>query len=493
MKKIFLLLLIYLIHFNSFSQIIEDAVKYSINDHYGSARVSAMGGAFTALGGDYGSISINPAGLGLFRSSAFSLTPSLKINNSSTGNFDKNKFNFGLSNLGLVLCNKYRLAKKDGFQSINFSIGYNKIKDFNRNSFSQVEKSNNSLLHIYQKNADGNEIRNLNDNEFFAYQVYLIDTIPGDSKYFSIPYTQTESPRLMENIKEEGYISEINFASAVNIGHKLYIGASLGIVDVYYKSKINYSEYSQKGTPSQLDNFVKSSKLKTTGVGVNFKLGIIYKPIQQIRIGASLHTPTRYRLEDESSTSYNAKYREEIEDGKDEFSVFSDINYFKYDLSTPMRMNFGTAFILKKRFIISGDIELLDYSSSRFKNGDNGVDFYGTDENPDTNDLIKEHLDKAYNLKLGAEFKANNQISLRAGYSKFGTAYKKSISNINDEINRYSAGIGYQEKNFNLDISYALSMKEYLVQYFNHGDIYSPILKNKNNTHLIQVSLGFKF
>lgn len=43
---------------------------------YTTARVAGMAGAFTSLGGDLASISINPAGLGMFRSSVLSLSPS---------------------------------------------------------------------------------------------------------------------------------------------------------------------------------------------------------------------------------------------------------------------------------------------------------------------------------------------------------------------------------------------------------------------------------
>ena len=43
----------------------------------GTARSVAMGNAFTALGGDMGSISINPASSAVYRYSEFSITPSI--------------------------------------------------------------------------------------------------------------------------------------------------------------------------------------------------------------------------------------------------------------------------------------------------------------------------------------------------------------------------------------------------------------------------------
>ena len=54
-----------------------DALLFSENEYEGTARTMAMGNAFTALGGDLGAISINPAVLGLFRKPTYTFTPSI--------------------------------------------------------------------------------------------------------------------------------------------------------------------------------------------------------------------------------------------------------------------------------------------------------------------------------------------------------------------------------------------------------------------------------
>ena len=46
------------------AQTVADALRFSDNNYYGTARSISMGNAFTALGGDLGSISLNPAGSG---------------------------------------------------------------------------------------------------------------------------------------------------------------------------------------------------------------------------------------------------------------------------------------------------------------------------------------------------------------------------------------------------------------------------------------------
>ena len=54
-----------------------DALAFSENNYEGTARTVAMGNAFTALGGDLGAVTINPAGSAVAGYSQFSITPAL--------------------------------------------------------------------------------------------------------------------------------------------------------------------------------------------------------------------------------------------------------------------------------------------------------------------------------------------------------------------------------------------------------------------------------
>ncbi|HSI90897.1 MAG TPA: hypothetical protein VK927_07240 [Adhaeribacter sp.] len=67
-----------------FAQNEVDALRYSRTDFGGTARVQALGGAQTALGADISNTTVNPAGLGLYRRSEFSITPSLSFNNAES-------------------------------------------------------------------------------------------------------------------------------------------------------------------------------------------------------------------------------------------------------------------------------------------------------------------------------------------------------------------------------------------------------------------------
>ncbi|MDR1682109.1 MAG: TonB-dependent receptor, partial [Candidatus Symbiothrix sp.] len=69
MKRTILLAVLFSCILSVFAEGELDAVRLSRSDLKGTARGVAMGGAFGALGGDVTSIGINPAGLGIYRSS----------------------------------------------------------------------------------------------------------------------------------------------------------------------------------------------------------------------------------------------------------------------------------------------------------------------------------------------------------------------------------------------------------------------------------------
>ena len=65
----------------------DDALRYSQNFSSGTTRASSMAGAFGALGGDFSSLSINPAGIGVYRSTEFTITPTYIFSSSSSDFF----------------------------------------------------------------------------------------------------------------------------------------------------------------------------------------------------------------------------------------------------------------------------------------------------------------------------------------------------------------------------------------------------------------------
>ena len=55
----------------AWSQLASDALRYSSVSYGGTGRSMGTGNSMSVLGGDFGTISINPAGLATYRSSDF--------------------------------------------------------------------------------------------------------------------------------------------------------------------------------------------------------------------------------------------------------------------------------------------------------------------------------------------------------------------------------------------------------------------------------------
>ena len=59
----------------TFAQGPDDACRFSQTYYQGTAKTLGMGNALGAVGGDMTAVSINPAGLGIYRSNEFTASP----------------------------------------------------------------------------------------------------------------------------------------------------------------------------------------------------------------------------------------------------------------------------------------------------------------------------------------------------------------------------------------------------------------------------------
>ena len=79
MKKIIIAITLITTAFALSAQNEVDALRYSQQDIFGNARFAAMSGAFGALGGEFSSLSYNPAGIGMYQSNELTFTPSFSL------------------------------------------------------------------------------------------------------------------------------------------------------------------------------------------------------------------------------------------------------------------------------------------------------------------------------------------------------------------------------------------------------------------------------
>lgn len=296
--------------------------------NFGTARAMAMAGAFTSLGADLSSMSINPAGLGMYRHSDISITPMMSFARSKTNapEYGRNsRDRFSMANIGVAI-NAYEGS--GSLVSLNIGFGYNRLADFNYDySFQrggqratvgdvysrQLYWGGVSKNDFYTNGGSGNWIWPDDPqywNAMLAYRGFLIDQEdPKNPKSWKPTWigNNAEMGHFTE-LQSRGSVGEYTLSVGANINNKIYIGASLGIQSVYQRKYIDYGEeyyypgtgpdgYGNSGLDYQLLWWKLNQSVIVEGTGVNFKAGIVYRPTTNLRLGAAIHTPTYYSLD----------------------------------------------------------------------------------------------------------------------------------------------------------------------------------------------------
>lgn len=481
MKSI-LSLAIALVSSSVFAQNIDDVVRYSQTNTGGTALSLGMGGATGAVGGDFSSTSINPAGLGLYRQSELVISPSIF---NFTGNADyygtsesDRKFNFNINNLHLVL---HSLAlnrlKKTGWMGTTIGIGYNKRSNLSeRYTFRGVNDSS-SIVNAWVGAANGLRLDELPTDLDRAFNAYLIDPLNDSAN----SYTSLLGPKFggitqRGTSESRGRIGETNIAFATNYSNRLYLGATLAIRRIIYENTFTYTERDDADTIASFDNLKYTRTLNDKAISVALNVGAIYRVDDFLRLGVSAYVPLDYSV----ATNYSYDITSSLSDG-DHFPGEITGNY-KYRLRQPARLTGSAAFILGKRGILSVDYETVNYSRSKCID-DSGV-FDGT------NDAIRNKLSNTGNLRIGGEARFQDMY-LRGGFQLLGGPYLNAEKN--QGITTYSIGGGYRESEFFIDIAYVYSQQK--KNYY----AYNPNLANVSpanismNRHNVVISVGTRF
>ena len=467
-----------------------DALRYSNLDYYGDARFNAMGGSFGALGANMSGLSINPGGIGVYKSSDFSFTPAFHYNYSESnykGNLSTDgKLNFHFANIGLVGTWK----ASGNWESFNFGIGYNRTSNYNT-SITVNGNTDSSALNSYtnELNANGGTFET-DISSFYpfssnlAYQTYLVNPLLSDSTQYNHVFSNSSNIKQHTTYETKGGSGEVFFAMGGNYNDKLYIGALIGIPTVRYVYDRHYTETADEtDTLTLAKSYSEHDYVKTSGAGVNFKLGLIYKVVDWFRIGTAFHTPTVYSLRDNYETIINS----EMKDGA-AFEERSPYGTFDYYVTTPYRFVTSGSVIIGNHGVLNVDYELVDYSSARLKEdnytygGGSGADFSPENQNIRSNFVLTQ------NLRVGTEWRLD-PFRIRAGYRYNGNPLDSRFNN-DYGSSTYSLGFGIKEDDYYFDMAYALKMQENDVNVnVEQAEFANTTLKN----HYITFTLGFRF
>ncbi|CAN5571840.1 outer membrane protein transport protein [soil metagenome] len=467
-----------------------DALRYSQSSISGTARFSSMAGAFGALGGDFSSIAVNPAGLGIYRKSEFTISSSIYTSQTTTDFLGKtateNKFNFNIPNFGFAFTHLTNADRKDlqGWKSVTFGIGMTRINNFHTHSFYESLNPDNSLLNHFVENA--NNSTSLDGfYEQLAYDAGLIYPENDSSDIFTsdmgsagtYPITQRRSSTA------RGGINEWDISLGANYNNIVYLGASLGISSIRYLEESIYTEEDKDNIIPVLNKYSLQQDVTTSGTGVNLKLGVIVRPAPWVRIGASFHTPTLYASMRDDYKNIITSSLENIPTSPAE----SPDGTYQYTMITPLKAIGSVAFIIGKAGLISADYEFVDYSGSRFDADDASFSA--------VNDAIRTKYTSTGNFRIGGEYRWN-AISFRGGYGLYGSPFNSNEKTVGADYSKtyYAGGIGIRDKNYFIDLGYNYSeSNEYYQPYTLLNNVSVAGSKNNLVNHNFVVTFGVKF
>ena len=558
------------------AQTMYDGLNYSQNNYYGTARSIGMGNAMTAVGGDLGSIGINPAGSAVAGYSQFTITPNLTISSMNasysaypvggadrfTNEQNKRLTRFSMPNIGLTF--NWKTGNGSGLKAITYGLVVNGTNNFTGKMLAGGRNDKTSYQSAMAVAADGYDMDFLNGYSIdkdgkrvdrgWDYPYYYGDDFQNDpnkgkfapwnvianAQAGSIAnYGDTDDPSYYWRYKAttEGYSNtgekdangnyiydiflagplnqaysrnitgskyDVLFNVGFNFGDTFFVGANLGVTSLNYNYDECYKEAAENPSAFEIDfgdkgktcfsDYRTRYSYTADGSGVFGKIGFLWRPVDGLRVGAAVQTPTIMEINERWIQDVNLNYTDASFNG----SAKTPEGEYSYRLRSPYRLNAGAAFTFAGMALLSADYEMTDYSTMKFmsKNGGWNDDTYGK-----LNDEIRNRMGVSHMVRVGAEFKPVPEIAVRAGYNFTTTPEYVSEGNskttLNDRINAFSVGLGYSSNgSFFADIAARMTMlaDEYISPYADYlSDLASPMILNKRDIYNVTATIGWRF
>lgn len=476
----------------------ESALLFSRTQPAGSARILGLGGTQTALGGDYSSALSNPAGLGMYNRSEFTFSPALSFYNTKSEfngtSTDESTSKFNIPGISYVM-HMGRDDDERSFRGGSLGISFSRINDFNRSTIYRGRNETNSIVDYFMERANGDTPSQFDSYQYntptgLAYYNYLIgpqsitDPNKPDDQYFTDAPVESDQ---QEEIVTKGTSYQWNFSYGANIEDKFFLGGGLGISTLRYKSQKTFSE-SYVDTDI-IDGLQLNENLSIRGSGVNATIGAIVRPVDFIQIGASFTSPTYYQITENYDASMSTNWNNyDYWDGSknitlNDQSASTDIVTSEYNLTTPLKISAGIAFISKYGFI-TADIERTNPAKARYSSDISGISFSSE------NDEIKSLYRATNNYRIGAEFRYEI-FRLRAGYNIQSSSFENE--DLDNKITTISGGVGVRLKKFYADFALINRSFDNFYSPYTLNDGSEPVVKMENKTLTSMLTFGFTF
>ena len=311
-----------------------------------------------------------------------------------------------------------------------------------------------------------------------------------------------------------------DFTVGTSINNVFNVGISLSVTDMYYDV---YTE-NREDLPLGNNNFNLTNILETEGSGVGVKLGVIYRPTNELRLGLSYHSPTWYNMTDIYAAYIDHNVADYVHE--DDLAGYKptrvdsradDRGYFAHDykFKTPDKWTASAALVLGRDMILSVDYELTNYGNMKYSeaSGYNVRREDSYDEN--ANIFIKDDFKASSTVRTGLEYRFTPQFSGRLGYAWMQNPYESALKDRGDAVtvgsttayriegdaNYFTGGFGYRfNRNFYADLAVVYKTQKddlysYSNVYYDTGGqfINAEPYELTNNSIRGLLTIGYKF
>ncbi|MBR1405737.1 MAG: hypothetical protein IJ578_02225 [Bacteroidales bacterium] len=521
MKKIAIATLLAFAALSAGAQTIGDALQFSEYNYYGTARTIAMGNAFTALGGDLGSIGINPAGSAVAHYAQVTLTPNVSIvatgaeysptDTDFQSPLKSNRGRFTMPNFGV---NMYTdLHKRSGLKGISFGFTGNATANYLDQVAAFGTNPHTSYLGQMAAGLKGISSAAFENNPYDNPDVYWPEVIGwrtgmiynedgtddayvgSTERLFDDGYFRTGGPLNQRwGRQTRGNRMDMVMNMGLNFSDRFFLGFNLGLVSLDMEREVYTIEEAVdpqdfpnnfEGTDTYFSSMRMRNYMEADGSGVYGKIGMIYVPVPELRLGAAIQTPTAMHIHEYYRTAGDISFT----DSKFSASESSPQGEGEYRLTSPFRFNLGAAYNFGMG-VVSADYEMADFSAMKLHSAFEGYSDSYAAENED----IRNTYGASHAIRLGFELKPMPEFALRAGYTLTTLPDKQKDKGF-DNRQSASLGFGYSSPGaFFVDVAFRGSfVNRYQMLYDDYASVVSPTVKISNNLWDIVATFGWRF
>ena len=484
MKKILILIALFAAT-TTFAQTLDDACLFSQTYYQGTAKALGMGNALGAVGGDMTAVSINPAGLGVYRSneltSSLNLMDNYHVSDYYGTSKSGNRFRLSIPNVGYV-----STKERSNYRPLRytqFGVGLTRTNDFNIHTSAKGINLTSSKIDNYLARIDGHnpdEFQSLFPYDIYpAWSTYLIDIYEDElGEYYSSPVPQGNIWQGQDS-DFKGRSEEWTFAGSANFFDRLFIGISANLAHIKREGKQVFSESHPDGADpeSGFNQWSFTESLKSSGWGGNVKVGFIYHANQWLRIGGAFHSPYIFNIDE----SRQSETESEIDWVTRKY--FSPIMYKEYTFIKPLKWVGSMAFVIQNRGLISMDVEYTNFGAARFSLNDYEYDTVNSD--------ILNTYGRTLNFRLGSEWNLGGSY-LRVGAAYYGSPF--GLGKADSSVKKASIGLSRPvSESTTFDFAYELTHCKSNIYLYDAGQLGIEPITQRQFKHVLIATLKIRF